>query len=206
MYVSDQVGATIEPVAGLSSRLPAYKRAILVSTVLATVGLLLGAGWVWDRGLIVPVLPDTHGVGHPYKKNTGFVVTLWLTNRADHDVVLLGAGQDGRGLKLSAVQVNSPDALPELRLDRLRTTGFPATLGRDVTAELRLFYTVTDCSAVTAGPWPVPIRVRQWWGEMSVDLRPEIDTEFMDDAPAADGMNGKSRGWQRSLADQVCPT
>lgn len=217
MYVSDETWAAIAPAAERAGRLPPAKRAMLVSAALATACLVLGGTWLWDRGLILPLLTDPDGDG--FAKHYGwrifpakvrFAYNLQVTNYGAHEVVILGAGRSGRGLTLTAAQAN-PTFMnyKGLLVDHPPTTGFPATVAPGSAAELRLFYAVTDCAAVTANPWTVPVKVRQWWGETAIDVQPMPETA--DDAPSMiighyGGRDAYSVEWQKYLADHVCAT
>ncbi|WP_424528213.1 hypothetical protein ACOZ38_01525 [Sphaerisporangium viridialbum] len=122
-------------------------------------------------------------------------------------MVLLEAGRSGPGLQLVAAQMFRPGDLAESTPeDNPPTTGFPKTIRPGKSFSLRLFYMVTDCRAVPAGLWPVPVRVRQWWGELAVDLRPEPQTA--DDHPSYytthNGRGAYSVEWQKYMADHVC--
>jgi hypothetical protein len=112
-------------------------------------------------------------------------------------ITVVGAGRDGPGLSLQAVSTD-PDGKVALPL--------PSTVEPGGTLTFVLRYRVTDCAAVPAEPWPVPIRVQRPWGVQSVYVA--IPTHTSRHAP--EGMRSYSGRdpwaveWQRDLADEDC--
>jgi hypothetical protein len=72
--------------------------------------------------------------------------------------------------------------------------------------EAVLIYRVTDCAAVPAGVWPVPVTVKRFWGTATGYVLPPTSTS----PNAPQGMR-EYRGrdpyaveWQRAVADVSC--
>ena len=112
-----------------------------------------------------------------------------VVNRGRRPIDVLGVGRSGPGLQLDAVRGT-----------------LPSTLHPGESLTVTLVYRVTDCTAVPADPWPVPVRVKRPWGRYTAYL--ELPAGTSPDAP--DGMrNFVGRDpyaveWQRALADLAC--
>jgi hypothetical protein len=102
-------------------------------------------------------------------------------------ITVLGIGRDMPGMRLIGVEGQ-----------------FPSTLAPGQSASFAVNYRITDCEAVSADEWPVPVRVRRWWGEQTdyVDLPPQAmdvpDTVYY----LGDG--GHEAQWQYNLASIAC--
>ena len=90
----------------------------------------------------------------------------------------------------------------------LRTVraALPTTLRPGDDMDVVLVYRVTDCGAVPADAWPVPVTVRRAWGTATGYVQPPTGTS----PSAPDGMR-EYQGrdpyaveWQRLVADYSC--
>ena len=171
--LTDEVWARLDPHAG---RLSWRQTRRLWQAVFACV-VLLGAGLLgWRAGLIAPRFepPDAQNWSAEFDAQAGeFTMHLPLMNQGALTETVLAVGRPGPGLTL----------LPP-------ADSFPLTLAHNTGQDVSLRYRVTDCAAVPAGEWPIPVRVSRPWGSVTVDLRgPSI---------------GGNTPWQRKLADGAC--
>jgi len=187
--VSDEVWQQLDPNAGrLPRRTTNRMRYLGVVAVIAAVGI----GAVWRTGVFEPRLEHNRHAGRwasasPVPERT-IERSVTVINRGWVPLTIVGAGRDGPGLELTGVQA-----------------AFPVTLGRGEEVEFAVAYRVTDCAAVPREPWPVPVRVRMWYGERTVEV--ELPTESGPDAPDAYQYTGPDPygvEWQWWLADLAC--
>jgi hypothetical protein len=184
--VSDLVWQQLDPLAGALPRRTVRR---LRWGVLAAVLLAIVLGLVWRSGIVVPRVAWSELASYAYETHPGLVKhEVVLTNRGWTTVTVTGAGRSGPGLELTGV--SGP---------------LPATLRPG--GELRLFltYRVTDCAAVSADPWPVPVQVSTWWGTYTAYV--DLPTGTARNAPEARSYSGRDPyavEWQRNLADLSC--
>jgi hypothetical protein len=69
-------------------------------------------------------------------------------------------------------------------------------------AEVQLSYVVTDCDAVQAGHWPVPVRVSH--GRTVYVEAPEMTGPDTPDEYSWSGTNPYAMDWQVKLAGMAC--
>lgn len=185
--VRDPVWTQLDPLAGRLSRRSIGR--LRLSAVLVLL-LVLGGVAVWMSGLIMPRLgwPGSTGWGASASPSE-ITVELQVANRGWTAADIVGAGRSGPGLRLTAV-----------------TGAFPATLAPGHAMTIRLVYRVTDCAAVTASSWPVPVRVRRPWGTVTVYIQvPELDRPGISSgAHSYTGPDPYAVQWQRGLADESC--
>ena len=187
--VSDEVWAQLDPHAGRLTRRATVR--LWVTIVLAI--MLVAAGvLVWRSGLLAPRLEWPRSAGYFTEANHGpqpvFLHSVTVVNEGWTPVTVLSAGRDGPGLTLTEVR----DA-------------FPVTLGAGDEVEFVVVYRVTDCSAVPTQRWPVPVRVRGWYGERTVYVG--LPTRPGPGAPEQYQFTGQDPyavEWQRALADMAC--
>jgi hypothetical protein len=172
--LNDGVWARLDPHAGRLTRRVAA-RLWLVALVCAV--LAVAALFVWRAGLIVPRIERDRMAGGfvASVEAPEFTVAVPLMNNGQLTETVLGVGRSGPGLTL------------EPPVD-----GYPLTLPSRTGVELRLRYKVTDCAAVPAGDWPIPVRISRPWGAATVYVSgPTI---------------GVRAPWQHMLAAQACRT
>jgi len=171
--LTDEVWARLDPHAGRLSWRQARR---MWQAVFACVVLLGAALYGWRAGLIEPRFepPSAQNWSAQFDAQAGeFTLHLPLMNQGALTETVLGVGRSGPGLTL----------LPPVDI-------FPLTLAHDTGEEVPLRYRVTDCAAVPAGDWPIPVLVSRPWGSVMVELRgPSI---------------GGNTPWQRKLADEAC--
>jgi hypothetical protein len=69
--------------------------------------------------------------------------------------------------------------------------------------EAVLVYQVTDCAAVPADEWPVPVTVRRTWGTATGHVQPPSQPIQVGQR-AYPGRDPFTVQWQRGVADMVC--
>jgi hypothetical protein len=186
MAVTDEVWSKLDPYAGQLTPRTIRRVRIAVATVVA---LAVAAAGLWWSGLVVPrVSWPTGNVGYGSSTAPGWMEhDLLIENNGLRPVDIVEVGRSGPGLRLTKVEGQLPARLmPGSRL------------------ELRLVYAVTDCAAVPAEAWPVPVRVKRASGTYTayVDLPTESHPpngyrEFV-------GRDPDAVEWQRALADGSC--
>jgi hypothetical protein len=171
--LTDEVWARLDPHAGRLSRRQAWR---LWLAVLACVVLLGAAVDGWRSGLVRPRFepPSSQPSSADFNPQAReFTLHLPLMNRGVLTETILVVGRSGPGLVLQAP-----------------TDTFPLRLAPNTGRDVSLRYRVTDCDAVPAGDWPIPVRVSRPWGSVTTGL---LGPSFGGQAP-----------WQRKLADGAC--
>lgn len=195
-WVHDDVWDQLDRHAGALSR--GQRNRLLAATLTAAVAL--GAGFAVDRsGVVRARLALAADAGYeasvsldPKILTRQIVVrnTGWTTIR------VVGVGQDGPGLKL----LGPADAGGPTKYSDIQGTQPPFDLHPGETATLVVVYRVTDCAAVPAGPFPVPVRVDRPWGTQTirVSLPPTYE------GPDGYAVDPPMTEWQKAMADQAC--
>ena len=118
-------------------------------------------------------------------KNTG-----WTTVR------VTGIGQDGPGLRL--VGPSDAEGLKQASDIGGKQPPFDPHPGQ--TAIMVVAYRVTDCTAISSGPFPIAVRVDRPWGTETIDVPLPRQT------PNTPGwtIDGADIEWQKAAADQAC--
>lgn len=190
--VSDLVWQQLDPMAGA---LPPRTVKRLRWGVAIAIALGIALGLVYYSGIVLPRVAWSQSDGYSYETNISTATDpgivkheLVLTNRGWTTVTVTGAGRSTAGFELAGVSGTLPATLP------------PG-------GELRLFlsYRVTDCDAVTADPWPVPVQVSMWWGTYTAYI--DLPTGTARSAPNMRTYSGRDPyavEWQRNLADLSC--
>jgi len=183
--VSDEVWQQLDPQAGRLQRRTAARLwwAAGVGTAIALVWAL-----VWQLGVAYPRLGWSNS-GYGSGGGPGW---------AEHEVVV--ENQGWTPLTIVAVGRSGPG----LELTEVRGT-FPVTLQPGDQTSFYVVYRVTDCTAVSNEPFPVPVRVERWWGEQTAYI--EIPTYPSRDRPGSYSYSGQDPyavQWQRGMADFGC--
>jgi hypothetical protein len=181
--VSDEVWRQLDPNAGRLSRRTAARltNAAGIAFLAYLAGILL-----WLSGVVVARIdwPDSAGYGSVSGPDIPLSQDIVVTNRGWLPVTVVGAGRNMPGLHLLSVQ-----------------GGLPRTLHRGEQLTIQVQYQVVDCAAVPTGEWPVPVRVRMWWGVQTVYIGvPRVP------GPIPDGLivEPVMRQWQDALARNAC--
>jgi hypothetical protein len=187
--LSDEVWGQLDPDAG---RLPRRTVLRLRWSLAGAVALAVLAGLVWQSGLTVPRLSWTPNGAYGFSASTvdrTIEFEVRIANRGWSTVEVLGLGRSGPGFELRSVRAQLPTTLRP---------------GEDMDAVLS--YQVTDCAAVPAGVWPVPVTVRRTWGTATGHVQPP--TQVSQNAPTGQreyqGRDPFAVEWQRAVADMVC--
>lgn len=131
-------------------RVPPSGRPIVVLVALI-VALVVAASW---SGFVVPrlVWPD-----NPWwaRVDPGRVVAVQIevANEGVVPATVLRAGGDGPGYEVIGNQGPTP-----------------VELGRGQSVRLVVLYRLTDCDLLRHTSFPMPVVVRRWWGEQTVDI------------------------------------
>ena len=170
--VSDEVWRQLDPGAGRLPRRTVLRLRWTISTTLA-LALLVGLGW--RSGVVLPRLGwPNDGEGWSIEGNR-VEYSMHIANRGWTSVEVLDVGRSGPGFVLDSVRAQ-----------------LPTTLRPGESMEAVLIYRVTDCAAVPAGEWPVPVTVKRPWGTATGYVLPPPET------------SPKAPQWQRALADVSC--
>jgi hypothetical protein len=186
--VSDEVWRQLDPNVGRLSR--RTSRRLLLSGVVGLV-VVLAAAVGWRSGAVSPRLVWSQDSAYAFSFGPGGPVTasVNVTNSGWVPLTLVGVGRSGPGLELARVEGI-----------------LPITLGPGDATTFILTYRITDCAAVPHDPWPVPVRVKRWWGEQTAYI--PLPTEPADDGLAEYSYSGDddpyALQWQRYLADGAC--
>ncbi|MEU6996923.1 hypothetical protein [Nonomuraea sp. NPDC046570] len=164
----------MDPDAGRLS-LRGRRWAVMVVAGLVAVGML--GIWAWPGGGLVPRL-TVSGVGSWQRTaedgSREFAIELRVDNEGRVAQTVEAIGRSGPGLRLQEVEYEGV---------------FPHELGARGRMLVTLVYSITDCSAVPVGAWPVPVRVGSWWGGVTVEAEdPRADIE----------------AWYASPVEQLC--
>jgi len=183
--LTDVVWRQLDPHAGRLSRRTA--RRVRLAIAVALVAVVLGE-FCWYAGLIAPRLSWTDSLGSEYGWDPVHH-SVSVHNDGLLSVRVLGVGRSGPGFTLSSV-----------------TGTFPTTVDPGGDLKFTLTYLVTDCAAVPAGAWPVPIRVERPWGVQTVHigLPSKQDDEAPDGFVTEEVRSRHAVEWQRWLADLAC--
>jgi hypothetical protein len=187
--VSDEVWRQLDPDAGRLARRTVLR---LRWSLAGAVALAVLGGLVWQSGLTVPRLSWTPNSGYGWSTSTldrTIEFETLISNRGWTTVDVLGLGRSGPGFELRAVRAQLPTTLRP---------------GEDMRAVL--VYQVTDCAAVPADEWPVPVTVRRTWGTATGHVRPPTQPPPL--TPTGQhlyhGGDPFAVEWQRAVADMVC--
>jgi hypothetical protein len=185
--VADEVWARLDPMAGqLVPR--AVRRLRLAATIAAALAVVLAA--LWWSGLVVPRVSIVKSSGFAYSVEPTVVThQVPIVNLGRRPVDVLGVGRSGPGMRLDAVR-----------------GAVPTTLHPGESLTVTLVYRVTDCAAVPADPWPVPVQVKWPWGRYTAYLALPTHTspDAPDDMRSFTGRDPYAVEWQRALADLAC--
>ena len=185
--VSDEVWRQLDPDAGRLSRRTVLR---LRWSLAGAVALALLVGAVWQSGLTVPRLAWTPDSGYGWSTQDRTIeFEVRIANRGWTPVDIIGIGRSGPGFELRAIRAELPTTLRP---------------GEDLDAVL--LYQVTDCAAVPADEWPVPVTVRRTWGTATGYVQPPTQPSMS--APTGtreyQGRDPYAVEWQRAVADMVC--
>jgi hypothetical protein len=187
--LSDDVWRQLDPHAG---RLPRRQTAMLWLTIAAVAAVVAAGVVVWRGGYLVARVDTRHeATGFSWGASTGGPITIQfpISNDGRTAITVTSIGRSGPGLTLDA------------------PAGLPLTLAPHTGEVVYLRYEVTDCAAIPAGAWPVPVVVRLWWGSQTVYVQPgPIDEDQPDGEFAYSGPDPYGHPWQRALADISCRT
>lgn len=180
-WVTDEVWEQLDPHAGTLTR-NQRKR---LGTVAVAAGLVLAAAFAIDRSGIVRAhveySADTSFEGAATVNPKIFTRQIAVKNTGWTTVRVLGIGSDGPGLRLLApAEVDAQSKTTGITQTRL-----PLALHPGQTVMMAVAYQVTDCNAVPAGSYPVPVRVDAPWETQTIDIS----------LPAR---------WLKDMADQAC--
>jgi hypothetical protein len=202
--VSDQVWHQLDPAGGSVQRRTVHRfRLAVVPTFL----VLLVVGVTWASGGFVPwlhqtatgfafsaALDDANGRVGP--RDPDQTMNLSVQNSGWRPVRVVEVGSDRTGFRMLRATID----------DKPVSRRSPYVVAPGETVEITLFLRFTDCQAVSAARWAVPIRIARPWG---------IQTVHVDHLPIAatsdrGGWTTVYRGdpraveWQRWIADDVC--
>lgn len=183
--LSDVVWRQLDPHAGRLS--PRTARRVQWAIAVALVAVVVGE-LCWYAGLIAPRLSWTDTLGSEYGWDPVHH-SVSVHNDGLLPVRVLDVGRSGRGFTLQGV-----------------TGDLPATVDPGGDLKVVLTYQVTDCAAVPAGAWPVPIRVERPWGVQTVyiGLPTKQDDEAPDGLVTEEVRQRHAVEWQQWLADVAC--
>jgi hypothetical protein len=184
--LSDDVWRQLDPDAG---RLPRRTVLRLRWSLVSAVALAVLVGLVWQSGLTVPRLSWPSNAGYGWETSTldrTIKYEVRIANRGWTTVEVLGLGRSGPGFELRSVRAQLPTTLRP---------------GEDMDAVL--IYQVTDCAAVPADEWPVPVTVRRTWGTATGHVQPPSQPIQVGQR-AYPGRDPFTVQWQRGVADMVC--
>jgi hypothetical protein len=185
--ISDDVWRQLDPEAG---RLPRRTVLRLRWSLGGAFVLAVLAGLVWQSGLTVPRLGWTDNSGYGWSIEGRHVeYEMRISNDGWTPVTVTTLGRSGPGLALRSVRAQ-----------------LPTTLRPDESMDATLVYDVTDCAAVPADAWPVPVTVSRVWGTATGYVHPPTVTSPT--APTGmreyQGRDPYALEWQRGLAEYAC--
>jgi hypothetical protein len=164
-----------------------FRRRSIIAAVVA--GLVLATGLAWGAGLLRPRLEL--GGNAEYGADRGTIFYGFRVRNAGYSpLTIVGVGRGGAGLELTSVDGQ-----------------LPVTLGRGEETWIKLRYRVTDCGAVTSGPWPVPVTVTRLWGAQTIQLALPTQRQSQwrgRDLPALTVVRSGPVEWQQNQADMAC--
>lgn len=186
--LSDETWQRLDPSAGRPTRRD-LRWVLLGAAVFATAMVVVLSG------LVMPRLVPAGGAGYGYGGESGAWVMDYqfdIRNDGWFPVEIVDVGRNGPGL------------------DLVGTLGVGNRIGAGRSANVGVSYDVTDCAAVPAEAWPVPVRVARPWGSHTVwmELEPQFPEDF--DLPLSDASTDELSSWeatvewQRNLADAIC--
>lgn len=190
-WVSDDVWNRLDPRAGALSR--AQSRRLTWSAAAGAV-VIIAAIFLNLSGLIHAriVMPeDRSDGGAAYTDTKTIARQVVVHNEGWTTVRVTGIGKDGPGLRLLGPDdpggPNKNSEIPGARP--------PFDLHAGQTVTMAVIYKITDCAAVSDGPFPVPVRVDSLWGTQTVSIAlPSVYS-----GPAYTPVE-----WQRAMANDAC--
>jgi hypothetical protein len=173
-----------------AGRMPRSLARRLLIAGLAVGVLVIAAVGGWRSGALMPNFSESHSGGSSWEispPNRTFAITFWIRNNGLVDADIDSVGRSAPGLQLTR-------GVTEKRV----------AAGQSV--EIRLEYQITDCDAVAAGRWPIPIRVKRFFGTQTAYVRaPEMIGPSAPDSYSYTGdVNPYAVEWQWLLAQQAC--
>ncbi|MBV1854639.1 hypothetical protein [Catellatospora tritici] len=215
----DDVWTRLDPTSGA---LPRRTRLRLAVTGFALLGALALGAVLWRGGAITPRLAAFPGFDARYVYSDGTVefpfnqVTqpstrlrhmLYLHNDGSQTVELTGIGADAPGLRLVRValgDVHRTDNRWSSGGAELRP-GDTYRLHPDERITVEIDYEIVDCDLVPYERLGVPVRVRRFFGEQTVQVYPPNVIVLPDGGwDATDFPDSRAIGWQRYLAVAAC--
>ncbi|NUR60494.1 MAG: hypothetical protein HOV87_17805 [Catenulispora sp.] len=194
--VRDEVWAQLDPRAGALGGKQRKRAAIAVSAVAVVLGVSLVVNY---SGVVLAQLArsdDTGTAGAALTNPKIIMQEVAVQNTGWSTVRVVRVGQDGPGLRLL-----SPSD-PELRSAGVHGTEPPFDLRPGQTKKVAVAYRVTDCAAVTTGPFPIQVRVERFWGTQTIGISlPQVY-----DGPNAMAVDPPMTEWQKGMADRSCGT
>jgi hypothetical protein len=193
--VSNEVWRQLDPAAGRLSR-PVVWRLRVGLIIMCTVTAV--ASLMWYSGVLVPQLRWSEEGGFMWASGPDLVSqAVHVRNDGWVPVSVIGAGRSGPGLRLVAVQDGPPDAL------MVRQNPLPHELRPGESLTFVVVYRITDCSAITTQPWPVPVRLRRPWGAQTVYVHVPAQVGVRTSAYVS-GPYLPMVEWQRAISDELC--
>jgi hypothetical protein len=162
---------------------------MLAGAVLAVV--LIGGALLWNSGMVVSRLDLRHPQVEGYANGDTheFSVRVSVANNGWAPLDVLDIGRDGPGLDLVHV-AGAP---------------LPYTLPPGESRDHELVYRVTDCAAVPATHWPIPVRLDRAWGEEVVYLDlPPVPARDVAEQGLDPGGEPVLLEWQYARTSEVC--
>jgi hypothetical protein len=181
--LSEEIWQTLDRDAG---RMPRRTFGLLMASAVI-VGVLGAAGFIgWRSGVLWPnvVRSESHAGWSIETERHAFEITFPVRNDGLVPVDILSVGRSGPGLTLTRAAVNE------------------SHLSAGATTEIALRYQVTDCGAVQAGPWPVPLQVSR--GRTAYVQAPEMTLDAPGSYSYSGGRDPDAVEWQVKLAGQAC--
>jgi hypothetical protein len=219
--LDDGVWRQLDPSAG---RLAPRSFRLLIAGAIAIAALAVGTVTVEHSGFVVPrigVEPGWDGAFENGEESASLVnryhttvtsevsQTFHITNHGTATVRIIAVDADEKGMRVERVELGAVHGDPDKGM--LSPGGVPLdpadpyALRPGAGVQVKIYYDVTDCHAVTAARRPIPVRVQRWFGRQTVgvtllQLRP-FRTGGWSVSTADDP---KAVQWQRFLADNVC--
>jgi len=206
--ISDDVWNGVDPSA---ARLPVRTRRRLVAAAVALIVLVIVAVQVTVSGALVPRI--TVGPGWSGAFEGGAVSDLLVnryhrqgpaTTHVSQEFEIVNDG--GYPVKILSVDTDRPGMRVEratLGIEAL-TPGHPFVLEAGATIRTTIYYDISDCSAVSALPQPIPLVVEGGAGRQHVELTLPPLRPYRTGGWQVSPGDPKAVQWQRFLADHVC--
>jgi hypothetical protein len=214
-YISNEVWDQLDPSA---ARLAPRARRRLMIALGALIVLVVAAVQITVSGAVVPRITTHPGWSGWFEDGTTSDLLVnrrgrrgpppthvsqafRIVNEGAYPLTIVSIDADRPGMRVERVEVRPEQYVAK---PAILAAGHPYPLPAGETLSVRIYYDITDCSAVTARPQPIPMVVERWFGQQRVPITLAPLRPYRKGGWAVSPGDPEAVQWQRFLADHVC--